>query len=270
MIAAASASPIEQDVWHALSDPTRRHLIDRLADGPKTTSTLCEGVPMTRYGVMKHIGVLERAGLITARRHGWYRMNHLNRAPLAAISERWLTLRASAQARGFETLKSMAEGTVMATSPGQHAQVLEVTMDWSVNAAPQTVWRMLIEGIDTWWPLEHRAGPEGARMQLMASPGGGLIEVSESGAGLEWYRVIAVDPMKSIDLAGHLASRYGGPATSLLHIALEPGAEDGVTVVRLTDSLVGRLGINLRSSITSGWEAIIGQGLMSQLGGSIE
>src|SRR6185436_20847285 len=82
------------DVWHALADPTRRALIDRLADGARTTSQLCEGMPMTRFGVMKHLGILERAGLVIARRHGRLRLNHLNAAPLRALSARWLSPRA--------------------------------------------------------------------------------------------------------------------------------------------------------------------------------
>src|ERR1044072_9076959 len=82
------------DIWHALADPTRRALIDRLADGPKTTSQLCEGMPMSRFGVMKHLGILERAGLVIARRHSRLRLNHRNAAPLRALSARCLSPRA--------------------------------------------------------------------------------------------------------------------------------------------------------------------------------
>jgi DNA-binding transcriptional ArsR family regulator len=56
------ALPLEADsapdIWQALADPTRRALIDRLANGARTTSQLCEGMPMTRFGVMKHLGIL--------------------------------------------------------------------------------------------------------------------------------------------------------------------------------------------------------------------
>ena len=48
-----------QQIWHALADPTRRGLLDRLAEGPCTTSDLCDGAPMSRFGIMKHLGILE-------------------------------------------------------------------------------------------------------------------------------------------------------------------------------------------------------------------
>ena len=68
--------------------------------------------------------------------------------------------------------------------------------------------------------------------------------------------------MRSVDLAGHLATRYGGPATSLLHIEIAPGEAEGASVLKLTDSVFGRIGPNLRASLASGWQAIVGEGLV--------
>ena len=83
-----------------------------------------------------------------------------------------------------------------------------------------------------------------------------------AGQGVVWYRVMAIDPVRSVDLVGHLAARYGGPATSMLHIELVPGAADGTCLLKLTDSVFGRIGPNLRASLTSGWQAIVGEGLV--------
>lgn len=220
---------------------------------------------MTRFGVMKHIAVLERAGLITARRHGKFRLNHLNRAPLAALYDRWMPQRTQAFASALSNVQRLSEGTLMTPADEPQAQIVEVAMDWTVFAFPQTVWQVLTSQIGDWWPVEHRAGPAGAAMTLDPVPGGSLAERTTDGAGIEWYRVIAVEPLKSIDLAGQLASRYGGPATSLLHISLDTGAEDGAVIIRLTDSVFGRVGPSLRASLTSGWEAIIGQGLIARI-----
>ena len=61
----AHSNPLDP-VWRALADPTRRDLLDLLRTGPKTTGQLVEAVPMlSRFGVMKHLGVLEEAGLLT-------------------------------------------------------------------------------------------------------------------------------------------------------------------------------------------------------------
>ena len=78
-------------LWRALADPTRRKILDLLVTGPRTTGQLAEAFPdLTRYGVMKHLGLLERAGLLSVRRQGRLRWNYLNPVPLRALYERWL------------------------------------------------------------------------------------------------------------------------------------------------------------------------------------
>jgi DNA-binding transcriptional ArsR family regulator len=78
-------------VWKALGSPHRRALLDALKDGPKTTSALCEVLPrLSRYGVMQHLGVLERAGVVLVRREGRERWNELNAVPIQRELERWL------------------------------------------------------------------------------------------------------------------------------------------------------------------------------------
>jgi DNA-binding transcriptional ArsR family regulator/uncharacterized protein YndB with AHSA1/START domain len=259
---APSDSPVP-DIWQALADPTRRMLIDRLSQGPLSTSALCEGVAMTRYGVMNHIGILERAGIITARRHGRMRFNHLNVAPLVALYDQWLTPRARNLGGAISAIATLSEGKTMNQNPDVATDIVEIALDWTISASIQKVWSTLTDHVETWWPVAHRAGQPAALMSMDASLGGALSEKSPDGSGVEWYRVIAVDARKSIDLAGHLASRYGGPAMSMLHLSLEPGTTEGTTILRLTDSVFGKTGPGLRASLTSGWQAIIGEGLIA-------
>ena len=78
-------------VWKALGSPHRRALLDALRDGPRTTTTLCEVLPtLSRYAVMQHLGVLERAGVVLVRRDGRERWNELNAVPIQRELERWL------------------------------------------------------------------------------------------------------------------------------------------------------------------------------------
>lgn len=78
-------------VWKALSDPTRREILDQLRDGPKSTSELVEQFPnLSRFGVMKHIDVLREAGLVQTRSEGRMRINSLNVTPIREIAERWI------------------------------------------------------------------------------------------------------------------------------------------------------------------------------------
>ena len=79
------------DVWKALSDHTRRSILDHLRQGPRTTTQLVEAFPhLTRFGVMKHIEVLREAGLIHTREEGRQRINSLNVVPIRQIYERWV------------------------------------------------------------------------------------------------------------------------------------------------------------------------------------
>ncbi len=78
-------------VFKALADPTRRHLLDRLfeRDG-RTLGELEEGLEMTRLGVMKHLRVLEEAGLVVTRRAGREKHHFLNPVPIRQIHDRWI------------------------------------------------------------------------------------------------------------------------------------------------------------------------------------
>jgi DNA-binding transcriptional ArsR family regulator len=258
-------SELPPDLWGALADPTRRALLDRLAAGPLSTSALCEGLPMSRFGVMKHLGVLEAAGLVITRKQGRLRLNHLNAAPLEALHAQWLSPRASAWASGALTFANESGDAPMASNTAGGLTLAEIALEWPVNRSVQSVWQALFDHPEAWWPAAHRAAGDGARMTLEPRLGAHLQEEAASGAGVLWYTVIGLVPMRSVDLRGDLASRYGGPATSLLHIEVLPGVRDQTSVLKLTDSVFGRLGPDMHRSVTLGWQAIIGDGLVAYL-----
>src|SRR3954465_4455327 len=78
-------------VFRALADPTRRSLLDELfeQDG-QSLSALEQRLPMTRFGVMKHLKVLEEAGLVTSRKQGREKLHFLNPVPIRLIHDRWI------------------------------------------------------------------------------------------------------------------------------------------------------------------------------------
>src|SRR5882672_12418366 len=80
------------DVFKALADASRRKLLDRLfkRDG-QTLGELCERVDMTRFGVMKHLRVLEEAGLLVTRRQGREKLHYLNPMPIRLVHDRWVS-----------------------------------------------------------------------------------------------------------------------------------------------------------------------------------
>jgi len=78
-------------VWKALSDPTRRSILDLLRRGSKTTTEIVDAFPdMTRFAVMKHVDVLREADLVITRSEGRRRVNSLNAVPIRRIYERWM------------------------------------------------------------------------------------------------------------------------------------------------------------------------------------
>ena len=97
-------------VFKAMADPTRRQLLDRLfeRDG-QTLTALEQALPMTRFGVMKHLKVLQQANLVTTRRSGREKLHYLNPVPIQLVYERWVSKYAQPVAAGLVGLKHELE-----------------------------------------------------------------------------------------------------------------------------------------------------------------
>jgi DNA-binding transcriptional ArsR family regulator len=94
------------EVFKALADPTRRALLDELfeRDG-QTLGALEERFAMTRFGVMKHLKLLEEAGLIVTRRRGREKLHFLNPVPIRLVHDRWVSKYAEPWAAALTGLK---------------------------------------------------------------------------------------------------------------------------------------------------------------------
>jgi DNA-binding transcriptional ArsR family regulator len=94
------------DVFKALADPTRRRLLDELfeEDG-QTLSALEQRLPMSRFGVAKHLKVLEGAGLVTTRKRGREKLHFLNPVPIREVHDRWVSKYAEPWASALTGLK---------------------------------------------------------------------------------------------------------------------------------------------------------------------
>ena len=99
-------------VFRALADPTRRHLLDRLFERDGRTLTELESdVEMTRFGVMKHLRLLEEAGLVVTRREGRQKLHYLNPVPIRLIHDRWIDKYRERKVSALAHLKSELEET---------------------------------------------------------------------------------------------------------------------------------------------------------------
>ena len=100
-------------VWKALSDPTRRAILDLLRDQPRMTTEIVDTFPhLTRFGVMKHLEALREAGLVNTREEGRQRWNSLNVFPIRQIYERWVSPFQELWAGQLLGIKNLAEEAV--------------------------------------------------------------------------------------------------------------------------------------------------------------
>ena len=129
-----------EDVFRALADPTRRQLLDLLfeRDG-RTLTELESGMPMTRFGVMKHLRVLEEAGLIITRKVGREKFHYLNSVPIQLISDRWINKYSAVRTSALADLKTVLERGDDMTSDVKPKLVYQIV----INAPPERVWEAI-------------------------------------------------------------------------------------------------------------------------------
>jgi uncharacterized protein YndB with AHSA1/START domain len=122
-------------VFRALADPTRRSLLDELygQDG-QTLSALEERLPMTRFGVMKHLKVLEQAGLVVTKRRGREKLHFLNAVPIRLVHDRWVSKYAEPWAAALSGLKTRIEDEVM-----------EKVFEIYIKTTPERLWDALTD-----------------------------------------------------------------------------------------------------------------------------
>jgi len=121
------------EIFKALADPTRRGLLDRLfqRDG-QTLSELEARLPMTRFGVMKHLRVLEDAGLIVTRRRGREKLHFLNAVPIRLVHDRWVSKYAEPWVATLSELKNtIEEGT------------MEKVFEIYIKTTPERLWEAI-------------------------------------------------------------------------------------------------------------------------------
>ncbi len=129
-----------QLVFRALADPTRRRLLDLLFERDGRTLTELESeLPMTRFGVMKHLRLLEEAGLIATRKVGREKLHYLNPVPIQLISDRWLSKYSAARASALVDLKTALEGGNAMATDSKPRLVYQII----IKAPQERVWEAI-------------------------------------------------------------------------------------------------------------------------------
>src|SRR3954454_24542951 len=122
-------------VFKALADPTRRSLLDELfrQDG-QTLSALERRLPMTRFGVMKHLRVLQEAGLVTTKRRGRGKLHFLNPVPIRLVHDRWVSKYAEPWAATLSGLKKRIE-----------EELMEKVFEIYIKTTPERLWEAITD-----------------------------------------------------------------------------------------------------------------------------
>jgi uncharacterized protein YndB with AHSA1/START domain len=125
----------KDDVFRALADPTRRSLLDELfrQDG-QTLTALEQRLPMTRFGVMKHLKLLEEAGLVVTKKRGREKLHYLNAVPIRLVHDRWVSKYAEPWAATLTGLKQRIEEAVM-----------EKVFEIYIKTTPERLWEAITD-----------------------------------------------------------------------------------------------------------------------------
>jgi uncharacterized protein YndB with AHSA1/START domain len=122
------------EVFKALADPTRRSLLDELFRKDGQTLSALEGrLPMTRFGVMKHLKQLEAAGLVVTKRHGREKLHFLNPVPIRLVHDRWVSKYAEPWAAALSELKSELE------------EPMEKVFEIYIKTTPERLWQAITD-----------------------------------------------------------------------------------------------------------------------------
>lgn len=243
------------EVWKALSDATRRAIVDRLRDGPRTTGELASGFQsLTRYAVMKHLGVLESAGLVIAERRGRERWNHLNAVPLRRVYERWVSRHEDRWAGSLLRLKDAMETTGQGERAmgvkllDQPARVAWAQCEVVINAPREAVYRAWFERTQDWF----FDSPEGVATKPFLCEermGGRFYQQLPDGGFNVLGEITMLKPGHKIRLRGDCTM----PEAVLMNMTISFEDDGQGTRVRVDHRMVGEFGDELPAGFEEGW-----------------
>ena len=246
-------------LWKALSDPSRRRILDLLRQRPRTTGELCSGFELSRFAVMKHLRVLEAANLVAVRRQGRERWNHLNAVPLQRLYERWIRPYEAVWASNLIRLQDLAEGTGGETMPQalQHpgaVSSLVVEQDIVIQAPRARLFEALTGDLDAWWGRPYVQDHERVQsVSLEPRLGGRFIERWSEDEGAIWCTVTDFKRNERIILQGSMA--MAGAVYGVIRFDLEDAK--GATRLRLSHHAIGEVSMEQQQNYGRGWKDLL-------------
>lgn len=232
------------DIFNALAHPVRRALLDRLRvrDG-QTLSELEREQPMSRFGIMKHLAVLENAHLIVTRKVGREKLHYLNPLPIQVIADRWISRFAAPFARTLSDLANAAEGkaTIMTAASPRHV------WEMFIRATPEHIWSILTDDEKT--PLWQHFNMTSTTEWTV----GGTITFSVGGRTMIVGKLLELDPPHRLvhSFSAQWSADVAGDTASRVTWTLEAVGNDACKLTLVHDDFGGDTATS--RAITSGW-----------------
>jgi uncharacterized protein YndB with AHSA1/START domain/DNA-binding transcriptional ArsR family regulator len=226
-------------VFRAIADPTRRQVLDELfrEDG-QTLTALEQRLPMTRFGVMKHLRVLEEANLVVTKRRGREKLHFLNPVPIRLIHDRWVSKYAEPWAARLSELKSQLEGSPM-----------EKVFEIFIRTTPERLWAAITSS------EMRRQYTFGSAIKTDWTPGSSLEITGPDGTGVWGTGVnLVVEPPRRLvqTMAPQWSEEIKQEGTSRITWEIEPRGE--MCRLRITHDQM-REGAN--DEVYGGWPMIL-------------
>ncbi|MBT5238966.1 MAG: helix-turn-helix domain-containing protein [Rhodospirillaceae bacterium] len=200
--------------WKALGDPSRRHILDLLHDGTRTTTDICENfVDLSRFQVMGHLSVLRDAGLVKTEKQGRERLNALETGPMREAYDEWLRKYEVEWAGRLGRLKRHVENqekekAMDAIVSPDMLGTIELEREIEMGGPPSAVFKGLTDDIGEWFGAPYlQTGSDARDMILDAKPGGKWIEVTKAGDGAVWGEVQEIQRDKMLAIEGRMGMR---------------------------------------------------------------
>jgi len=235
-------------LWRALSDPTRRRVLDLLRNRPRTTGEIASHFEISRIAVMRHLEVLEEARLTTSRKRGRERWHYLNAVPLRRLHERWSDPIASGWAAGLLRLQDTVEARGRPMRRSELA--IDVALDVTIGGPPAAVFSALTEDPGGWWGPPF-VGSQATGLTLEPRIGGLFLEHWEGG-GEVVAAVTGWQKDRYLKLTGPF---HHGVAVCVATFELEP-IDEG-TLLRFTFRAVGAIDRETAEAISKGWTELL-------------
>lgn len=235
----------DEKVFKALADSSRRALLDALyVQNGQTLSELQTRLPMTRFGVMKHLQILEDAGLLTTRKAGREKYHYLNPVPIQVVYERWVNKYAQPWARALIGLKTTLEDTQTMTETQTHV------MEIFIRTTPQRLWQALTDGEMT------RQYYFASTVQSDWSNGAAYVYTNPAGGTLVDGEVLEADPPRR--LVTTFRPVFAGEAGADYRSQVTYEIEQVGAACKLTLTHAGLLPEHpLNASMITGWAQIL-------------